>query len=453
MRGVRILLISPTHYDGAGRLQRTTRYWTSGLTLPTLRALTPPPHQVTMVDELFHDVDLDFDGDVVGITAMGPQIRRAFELADHFRARGLKVVLGGTWVTLTAEASLRHADAVVAGEAELVWPEVLADLAAGRSRGIYRAARWHDLRDMARVDYTTLPLLKYEAFKTSWLYRMYFHWPVVFSRGCPHPCEYCAVQTFYERGFRTRPVEEVLDDLRAIMALGGRRILFLDDNPIGNPAAAKELFRAMIPLRLKWASQCTINIARDPELLDLAARSGCVSLSIGLESINPDSLASIRKSFNKPERFDRDLAAIRAKGIQVIGLLMVGLDGDTVDTFGRSLQFLIDNKVSFLKLFTPCPYPGTKFYDDMLAADRITTHDWGRYDYGSPLLRPAQMTSEQMMDGFKAVYEGFYSARAIARRLLPPPAGSYLETLAYLVANLKVNRYLRANENAWATIS
>ncbi len=453
MRGVRILLISPTHYDGDGRLQRTTRYWTSGLTLPTLRALTPPPHQVTMVDELFHDVDLDFDGDVVGITAMGPQIRRAFELADHFRARGLKVVLGGTWVTLTAEASLRHADAVVAGEAELVWPEVLADLAAGRSRGIYRAARWHDLRDMARVDYTTLPLLKYEAFKTSWLYRMYFHWPVVFSRGCPHPCEYCAVQTFYERGFRTRPVEEVLDDLRAIMALGGRRILFLDDNPIGNPAAAKELFRAMIPLRLKWASQCTINIARDPELLDLAARSGCVSLSIGLESINPDSLASIRKSFNKPERFDRDLAAIRAKGIQVIGLLMVGLDGDTVDTFGRSLQFLIDNKVSFLKLFTPCPYPGTKFYDDMLAADRITTHDWGRYDYGSPLLRPAQMTSEQMMDGFKAVYEGFYSARAIARRLLPPPAGSYLETLAYLVANLKVNRYLRANENAWATIS
>lgn len=450
---MRILLISPTHYDSGGQLHRTTRYWTSGLTLPVLRALTPPEHQVTTVDELFHEVDLDSDADVVGITAMGPQIRRAYELADHFRARGRKVVLGGTWVTLTAEASLRHADAVVAGEAELVWAELLADFAAGRSRGIYRAPRWHDLRGLPRVDYTTLPLLKYDAFKSSWLYRMYFHWPVVFSRGCPHPCEYCAVQTFYERGFRTRPVEEVLDDLRAIMALGGRRILFLDDNPIGNPAAAKELFRAMIPLRLKWASQCTINIARDPELLDLAARSGCVSLSIGLESINPDSLESIRKGFNKPERFDRDLAAIRARGIQVIGLLMVGLDGDTVDTFGRSLQFLIDNKVSFLKLFTPCPYPGTKFYDDMLAADRITTHDWGRYDYGSPLLRPAQMTGEEMMDGFKTVYEGFYSTRAIARRLFPPPSGSYLETLAYLVANLKVNRYLRSHENAWATIS
>ena len=450
---MRILLVSPTHYNADGTLHQTTRYWTSGLTLPHLKALTPPGHDVAMVDELFDDVDLDFDGDVVGLTAMGPQIRRAYDLADHFRARGVRVVLGGTWVTLTAEESLRHADAVVAGEAEDVWAQVLDDLAAGRSRGIYRAERWHSLRALPKIDYTTLPLLKYDAFKSSWLYRMYFHWPIIFSRGCPHPCEYCAVQTYYQRGFRTRPVDEVIDDLRTIQRHGGNRILFLDDNPIGNLEAAKELFRAMIPLRVKWASQCTINIARDAELLDLAARSGCMSLSIGLESVNEDSLDSVRKGFNQPQRFQRDLAAIRAKGIQVIGLLMVGLDGDTVDTFQRSLQFLIDNKVSFLKLFTPCPYPGTKYYEDMLQADRIIVHDWGRYDYGSALVRPAQMTTEQMMDGFKYVYEGFYSAAAIARRLFPPPSGSYLETLAYLVANLKVNRYLRSHENAWATIS
>ena len=450
---MRILLVSPTHYNADGTLHQTTRYWTSGLTLPHLKALTPPGHDVAMVDELFDDVDLDFDGDVVGLTAMGPQIRRAYDLADHFRARGVRVVLGGTWVTLTAEESLRHADAVVAGEAEDVWAQVLDDLAADRSRGIYRAERWHSLRALPKIDYTTLPLLKYDAFKSSWLYRMYFHWPIIFSRGCPHPCEYCAVQTYYQRGFRTRPVDEVIDDLRTIQRHGGNRILFLDDNPIGNLEAAKELFRAMIPLRVKWASQCTINIARDAELLDLAARSGCVSLSIGLESVNEDSLDSVRKGFNQPQRFQRDLAAIRAKGIQVIGLLMVGLDGDTVDTFQRSLQFLIDNKVSFLKLFTPCPYPGTKYYEDMLQADRIIVHDWGRYDYGSALIRPAQMTTEQMMDGFKYVYEGFYSAAAIARRLFPPPSGSYLETLAYLVANLKVNRYLRSHENAWATIS
>ena len=450
---MRLYLISPTHYNPDGSLHKTTRYWTSGITLPYLKALTPPEWSVSFIDELFHDVDLMHDCDVVGITAMGPQIKRAYELADHFRSRGCRVVLGGTWVTLTAETSLQHADAVVAGEAEDVWSQVLDDLAAGRSRGIYRATRWHSLRELPRIDYTTLPLLKYDAFKSSWLYRMYFHWPVFFSRGCPHPCEYCAVQTYYKRSFRTRPLEEVIKDLETIKALGANRILFLDDNPIAHPDAAKELFRAMIPLRLKWASQSTINIARDPELLDLAARSGCVSLSIGLESINEESLDSVNKRFNLAPRFAEDLAAIRNKGIQIIALLMVGLDGDGRDVFDRSLQFLIDNKVSFLKLFTPCPYPGTKFYDDMAAQDRILVHDWGRYDYGSPLVRPANMTAEQMMEGFKLIYEGFYSTGAIRQRLWPPPRGNYLETAAYFVANLKVNRYLHSQENAWATIS
>jgi len=450
---MRILLVSPTHYNPDGALHKTTRYWTSALTLPYLRALTPPGHDVETIDELFYDIDLHGEYDLVGITAMGPQIKRAYDLADHFRSRGTRVVLGGTWVTLTVDESLRHADAVVAGEAEETWPMLLADFAEGRNRGVYRAERWHSLVSLPRIDYTTLPLLKYDAFKASWLYRMYFHWPIVFSRGCPHPCEYCAVQTYYQRSYRTRPVDDVIDDIRTVKRLGADRLLFLDDNPIARPDEAKALFRAMIPLRMKWASQSTINIARDPELLDLAARSGCVSLSIGLESINEESLASVGKGFNLPHRFGQDLAAIRAKGIQVIALLIVGLDGDTTDTFARSLRFLIDNKISFLKLFTPCPYPGTAFHERMAREGRILVDDWGRYDYGSPLIRPAHMTAEDMVEGFRYVYQGFYSVRSILRRLLPPAGRSYLETLAYLVANLKVNRYLQTHDAAWATIS
>src|SRR5207248_6955530 len=151
---MRIHLISPTHYLRDGSLHKTTRYWTSAITLPYLKALTPPGHEVAFTDELMHDLDLarvEREADVVGITAMGPQIRRAYDLADHFRARGKKVVLGGTWVTLAAEESLRHADAVVAGEAEYVWADVLADLEAGRSRGIYRAERWHALRALPGI--------------------------------------------------------------------------------------------------------------------------------------------------------------------------------------------------------------------------------------------------------------------------------------------------------------
>lgn len=450
---VRLLLISPTHYDRSGGLHKTTRYWTSGTTLPYLKALTPPGWEVEMVDELFADVPFDRHFDVVGITAMGPQIKRAYDLAERFRTAGSKVVLGGTWVTLTPEESLRHADAVVAGEAEMVWETVLGDLAAGRSRGLYRTEAWFDLAKMPVIDHRELPLLKWEAFQKSWFYRMYFHWPIAFSRGCPHPCEYCAVQTYYKRSFRTRPVEQVIDEIRRIKSLGADRLLFLDDNPVAHPEKAKELFRAMIPLEMKWASQSTINIARDAELLDLAARSGCVSLSIGLESLDEASLASVSKGFNKPSRFADDLARIRRAGIQVIALLMIGLDGDTTATFRRSLDFLVDNRVSFLKLFTPCPYPGTKYYDDMMAAGRILESDWSLYDYGSAIVQPVHMTSQQMLDGFQQVYRGFYSVPSILRRMVPPGGRRALETTAYLVANMKVNRYLKSHPDAWGTIS
>lgn len=453
---MKLHLISPTHRRPDGTLHKTTRYWTSGTTLPYLKALTPPEHQVSFTDELMHEIDvaaIERDADVVGLTAMGPQIRRAYELADHFRARGKKVVLGGTWVTLTAEESLRHADAVVAGEAEHVWARVLTDLEAGRSEGIYRSDRWHDLSNLPEIDHWSLPLLKPAAFRSSWLYRMYFFWPILFSRGCPHPCEYCAVQTFYRRSYRTRPVAEVVAEIDRMRAFGAHRFLFLDDNPFARPDDAKELLRQLVPRRVQWVSQATINVARDPELLDLVGRSGARVLSIGFESLSEQSLAQVAKSFNRPSRYAEDVAKLRARGIQVIALVMVGLDGDTPETFARTLRWLDESKISFLKLFTPAPYPGTKFHADMLAAGRIESDDWGRYDYGTANVTPLGMTSEQMLDGFKAVYQGFYSVRSMLRRFVPPPRHNLLESLAMVVANVKVNGYLRRNPDAWGTIS
>jgi radical SAM superfamily enzyme YgiQ (UPF0313 family) len=453
---VRIHLISPTHYLRDGGLHKTTRYWTSGITLPYLKALTPPGHEVSFTDELMADLDVarvEREADVVGITAMGPQIRRAYDLADHFRERGKRVVLGGTWVSLAAEDSLRHADAVVAGEAEYVWADVLADLAAGRSRGIYRAERWHDLRDLPSIDWWTLPLFKRDAFRQSWLYRMYFFWPIFFSRGCPHPCEYCAVQAYYQRSYRTRPIDDVIADVQAVRTLGGRRFLFLDDNPIARPDEAKELFRRLIPHKVEWVSQSTINVARDPELLDLVARSGARVLSIGFESLSEESLAGVGKSFNRPTRFREDIEKLRKRGIQVIALIMVGLDGDTPETFAATLRWLEENKISFLKLFTPAPYPGTKFHTDMTAAGRILDGEWGHYDYGSPIVQPRNMTSAEMVDGFRFVYRGFYSVRSMLRRFVPPPRRNLLETLAMVVANAKVTGFLRRNPEAWGTIS
>src|SRR4029077_2868177 len=216
---------------------------------------------------------------------------------------------------------------------------------------------------------------------------------------------------------------------------------------------AKELFRRLIPLRVQWVSQATINVARDPELLDLVARSGARVLSIGFESLSEESLASVAKSFNRPTRFKEDIEKLRARGIQVIALIMVGLDGDTPETFAATLRWLEENKISFLKLFTPAPYPGTKFHTDMQAAGRLLDDDWGHYDYGSPVMRPLNMRPEQMLEAFQYVYSVFYAVRSMLRRFVPPPRRNLLETLAMLVANAKVHGYLRRNPAAWGTIS
>lgn len=471
----RLYLVSPSHHLADGRLVKTTRYWTSGLTMPALKALTPKDWQVDIVDELMSDVDLDHPADVVGIGAMGPQIARAYDLADAFRARGKKVVLGGPWVSLAPhERSLAHADAIVVGEAERVWPRVLSDLLAGKSAGVYRSENFVSLggrtltkpkdddrgvaqdRDddvFSKIDYADLQLVRWDKWKSSPFYRLYFHWPLMFSRGCPHPCSYCAVQSFYKRSYRTRNVDAVIEDVRRIKALGGKNLLFLDDNPIGDVDAAKELFRRLIPEKIKWTSQCTIEIARDAELLDLAARSGCVALSIGLESNQETVLDGIKKRFNRASRYDRDLAALREKGIHVIALMMLGMDGQDASTFDRTLSFLLDNKITLVKFFTPAPYPGTGFYDDMKRQGRIRTDDWSRYDYGSLLIEPDGMDADTLRDGFDTAYKEFYSLRQIARRMGRMPHRNRREHAAYLVANLKTWHFLKKTPSAWGTIS
>ncbi len=450
---MRIYLISPTHYRPDGLLVKSDHYWTSALTLPYLKALTPAPHEVRFVDEIMGDVDLRADCDVVGITTMGPQVRRGYELADWFRSRGKKVVMGGQWVSLNPEQALEHCDAVVKGEAEYVWADLLADLERGRSQGVYQAKQWHDLRNLPKLDYRTLPLFLPERFRRSAFYRWYFHWPILASRGCPHTCDYCSIQTYYERSYRSRPVEEVIDDFRTVKALGGNRVLVLDDNPIGNLAYAKELFRALAPLKMQWATQCTINIARNDELLELAARAGLRTLTIGFESISKRKLKHHGKAFNSPERYAEDVAKIRARGIQIIGLFMVGLDGDDHDSFEEIYRFLVANKIGFLKLFTPCPYPGTKYFDDMENAGRLLTRDWNDYDYGNTVVRPTDMSPSEMLEGFTQLYRRFYSLPSIARRFFPPARGNYSEGLFYAIANLKIHRFLARTPYAWGTIS
>jgi radical SAM superfamily enzyme YgiQ (UPF0313 family) len=432
-----ILLISSSHELPDGGVARVPRYWTSALTLVHLEALTPADFSVRLVDDFMREPPLDGDPDLVGITAMGLQIGRAYRLADHYRARGTPVVMGGEWVSLNPEQALEHCDAVVKGEAEYAWPELLADVQrGGLRRRIYEGERLHDLRGLPAPDLQHLPLWRPELMSEKIYREYYFQFPLYVTRGCPFQCDYCCITRFHGGTYRKRPIGEVLRDIDAILALGSRNILFMDDNPVADRTYAKELFRAMIPKGIRWCSQCTIQIAQDGELLDLAKRSGCTLLSIGFETIKQDNLKHINKSWSRSAEYARLIRALRRRGIQVVALIMLGLDEDGPEDFDRTLEFLIRTKVPLAKFHLPIPYPGTPFYDRMEREGRILTKDWSRYDYGRAVIRPRRMSPEVAERKYWATYRDFFSLRSIARRFLPPAPKNLGLQMHYLTANL-----------------
>ncbi len=446
----RILLISSSHSLADGTVARCERYWTSGLTLVYLKALSPPGFQVDLVDDFITPPPEEPAAALVGITAMGLQIARAYRLADAYRRCGKTVVMGGQWVSLNPEQALEHCDAVVGGEAEYAWPEMLEDFRSGGLRKrIYHSETLHDLKDLPPVDLPSLPLFRRELMQEGFYRDRYFHFPVQATRGCPFTCEYCSVSRFHARGHRTRPVGDVLRDVSDILRMGSRNVLFMDDNLAADPEYARELFRVLRPLGIRWCSQSTIEIARDPELLDLAADSGCSLLSIGLETLKQSNLARLRKGWAKAQDYRGLLREIRRRGIQVVALIILGLDDDTPEDFHRTLEFLIDTKVALAKFHLPLPYPGTPFHDRMEREGRILTRDWNDYHYGNAVIRPLAMSPEAAVATYWATYREFFSLRSILRRFLPPARRNLETSLHYLLANLAFRRLQRAGAHPY----
>jgi radical SAM superfamily enzyme YgiQ (UPF0313 family) len=433
----KILLISASHYDPRGGVARVERYWTSGLTLVHLEALTPRDFVCELVDDFRREPPLETDAELVGITAMGLQIGRAYDLADYYRARGLPVVMGGAWVSLNPEQALEHCDVVVKGEAEYAWPELLADFQRGVFRQrVYEGSRPHDLRGLPEADLDHLPLWRPELMREKVYRDYYFQFPLYVTRGCPFRCEYCCITQFHEATYRKRPICEVMRDVDAIRSRGSRNILFMDDNPVADRRYAKELFGALAPKGMRWCSQCTIQIAEDEELLDLAAKSGCFLLSIGFETIKQSNLDGINKPWASAREYARLIRLLRHRGIQIVALIMIGLDDDDPADFDRTLEFLIRHKVPLAKFHLPIPYPGTPFYDRMEKEGRILTKDWNRYHYGSAVIRPKRMTPEMAEQKFWATYHDFFSMRSILRRFFPPARRNLKIQMHYLTANL-----------------
>lgn len=407
------------------------------LALGIVSALTPAGHRVTLLDERVEPLPAAPDADLVGITVQTYTARRAYQLADAFRRRGLPVVMGGHHASLVPDEAAGHADAVVIGDAEALWPQVVADAAAGRLRQRYRAEAPPGLQGV-RVD------------RALFAGKGYLRWPLVqFGRGCRHACDFCSIHALSGTTYRHRPVEETVAE---VAALPGRFAFFVDDNLFADPAAALALLAALPAAGKRWGAQISIDALADESSADLLAAAGCGTVLLGFESLDPESLREMRKSWNRlGPSYAECIARLRARGIMVYGTFVFGYDHDGPEAIEAALAFALEQRL-FVANFNPLtPTPGTPLYQRLRAEGRLLGDPWWldeAYRYGSAQFVPARMTPVQLAEGIYRARRRFSGWRSIAWRALDRQANT--RTLAsaalYLGANLVSRREIRRKQ-------
>ena len=356
------------------------------LALPMVAALTPEDVKVIIVDEKVEPIDFEENVDLVGISVMTPFAPRAYEIADIYRKRGIKTVLGGIHPTALPEEAIEHADAVVIGEAENVWGNLIEDFKKNRLKRFYHSDQ---LISMKGLPLPRINLLNKDAYSTINC--------VQTTRGCPHNCEFCSVTAFFGRRYRQRPIKEVITEIKRLKA---NYVFFVDDNIIGDIGYAKELFQALKLLNIEWNNQCTLTIAKDDELLKLAQESGCDMMYIGFESLSQENLESIGKSFNRVEEYEEAVKRIQDHGIEIMASFIFGLDHDDETVFEKTINFIKKNKIKKPVFSILTPYPGTKLYQRLEQENRIIDRDWSKYDFGHVVIKPKLMSPETLQRGY-----------------------------------------------------
>jgi radical SAM superfamily enzyme YgiQ (UPF0313 family) len=358
------------------------------------------------------DIPFDEPADLAAVSVETFNARRAYQIAAAYRARGVPVILGGMHVALAPEEAAAHADAIFIGEAERAWPSVLEDARRGALRRCYRGSP-------AVPQDGVLPRRE--------IFRGKRYLPVTllqFGRGCRFGCEFCAVSASANQQHYRRDVREVV---REVEAQERRRLFFVDDNIVSDREAAKELFRALIPLRVRWVSQASIDMTGDEELMDLMARSGCLGHVIGFESIDPENLGAMGKAPNLGDaldRYARSISVLRDHGLQTWAALTIGHDNDTPASIERLVGFAIESKFAFAAFNVLMPYPGTPLYRRLAAEGRLLFGgkwwlDPG-YQFNYAAFRPLRMSAEELTESGMRARERFNSTASILRRVLDP---------------------------------
>lgn len=428
---MKLLLIFPM---GKGRMMgKHSHFKLAPLTLPHIAGLTPGDVDIQIIDELVDEVDFDADVDLVGLSVLTPLAPRAYEIADRFRKRGIKVVLGGVHITMCPQEAALHADALVLGEAEETWPKLIEDFKKGRLQKIYRCLRPPDLKG--------LPLPRWDLLKMRYLPT----YIVQTTRGCPFDCEFCAVTTFFGGKYRTRPIEEVVNEIKTLIESKRQRsplgdiFFFTDDNIFSNPSYTKEWLKEITPFKIKWLCQAPITMAWDEELLKISAESGCIGALIGFETLSQKNIDKMGKKINRVKEYEEAIKRIHSYGIKMIGSFMFGLDDDHKEIFERVVRFMEKNHIDVPGMGIATPYPGTRLYKRLKREGRIIKENWSDYDSAQAVFRPLHMTPEELDEGLAWTWKRSTSYLSIFKRNILPSNRS----LFYILFNIVFNRTIR----------
>lgn len=403
---MKIVLLAPAGamHRFRGSFKKPLHY--APLTLTTLAALVPPElnAEVKIIDETAEPLNLDFEADIVGITAITGTSMRAYKIADYIRkVKKIPVVLGGVHPSLLPYEAIKHADAVVVGFAENSWPRLLRDFKEGKMKKFYYMEPDFTLKNRPIPRRELLKKERYSTINT-----------VEAIRGCIHDCNFCAATAAWGRRIYPRPVREVIEEIEK---LKGKEVAFVDINLIANPSYAKKLFREMIPLKKWWFGLVTSNVTKDKELFKLIVKSGCKGLLIGFESVIPSSQGFIKKHFNRVAEYKILMNKLHDAGIAVNGTFVFGTDEDDKSVFEKTVDMVIKLKIDLPRYAILTPFPGTPLYMELEKQGRIIERNWALYDVQHCVFKPLKMSPEELEEGLRWAWKETYSYLSIFKRI------------------------------------
>jgi len=404
----KVLLIFPR--EKGAKFSNDTLYPFPMLGLTLLASLFPKDYEVKIINEAIEEIDFCTGVDLVGITGLTCVIKRAYTVADRFREKGVKVILGGPHPSLLPNEAIEHADSVIIGEAEGILKKVLKDFEKEELQPFYQNQEWSDL--------STIPVPRRDLLGKR--YKAFFK-AIETTRGCPNRCEFCSVPTINGKRYRTRPLEDVDQELSHIIQKKGEYLFLVDDNVMAREDYALGLFEILKRHEVKWMGFATVQMAKHEVVLKKAQESGCISLFIGFESLLQENLDDVSKPFVHTEGLSDLIQIIRDHRIGIHGSIIFGFDGDDPSIFKKTVDFVQKNNIELPAFSILTPFPGTSLQKRLEEEGRIFDHDWSHYDMSHVVFKPKKMTVQELQEGYLWAQKYICSPRSILKRLLWGP--------------------------------